>query len=428
MPSLLAKRAVAGRILLATLIIISAVCPLRAETTEESGSILRELEHIALRAKEAEKAVEKRLLSESLRLHFYGYLDASYTQNFNNPSNRINELRIFDVNSNQSRFNLAQFVLRRDAQAGSDWLDRVGFKIKFNAGRDSAFIGGNNIGPWTDFQEYYLQYLAPVGGGLDLKLGQINSIVGYEVVESRHNANYSRSWLFGLGQPFTTRGVRATYELDKRTSLSVGVIEYINSARASTSHDPLVETALTLAPSDRVKLTLYGLAGPRSGASGTDGGTILLAGGFASFHLTDQLSAVLESYYANQPNSSTISQAKNARWDGVAAYLLYDVNQQWGARLRGEVFEDAGGFVSCGGTTAYQPRANVCFGASSVASAPSVAQTLWEFTGTLQYKPLPSLTTRLEYRYDKSSQNVFQVGGRATSYQPTLSFEAIYAF
>ncbi|MGH8135808.1 MAG: hypothetical protein ACRER4_05620, partial [Steroidobacteraceae bacterium] len=108
----------AGRIFLAALITVPTVCPLQADTTEEPGSILQELEHVALRAKAAEKAVEKRLLSESLRLHFYGYLDASYTQNFNNPSNRINELRIFDVNSNQSRFNLAQFVLRRDAQAG----------------------------------------------------------------------------------------------------------------------------------------------------------------------------------------------------------------------------------------------------------------------------------------------------------------------
>ena len=421
------KPRLAARVLLAILIAVSTVHPLRADTAEERRPILETLEHIALRAKEAEKAVEKRLLSESLRLHFYGYIDASYTQNFNNPSNRINELRIFDVNSNQSRFNLAQFVLRRDAQAG-DRLDRIGFKVKFNAGRDSAFIGGNNIGPWTDFQEYYLQYLAPVGRGLDLKLGQINSIVGYEVVESRHNANYSRSWLFGLGQPFTTRGARATYEFDPRASLSVGVIEFINSSRASSSHDPLVETALTLTPSERVKLTLYGLAGPRSGAAGTDGGTILLAGGFASFHLSDQLSAVVESYYANQPNSSTISSAKNARWDGVAGYLLYDVNQQWGLRLRGEIFEDAGGFVSCGGTTSYQPRANVCFGATSSASTPAVAQTLWEFTGTLQYKPVSALTTRLEYRYDKSNQNVFQAGGRATSYQPTLSFEAIYAF
>ena len=63
------------------------------------------------------KTVEKRLLSEEWGLRFYGYLDGSYTQNFNNPSSRINQLRIFDVNSNELRPNLAQFVLEKEAEA-----------------------------------------------------------------------------------------------------------------------------------------------------------------------------------------------------------------------------------------------------------------------------------------------------------------------
>lgn len=70
----------------------------------------------------------------------------------------------------------------------------------------------------------------------------------------------------------------------------------------------------------------------------------------------------------------------------------------------------------------------MCFGATSETAAPAIAQTLWEFTGTVQYKPFASLVTRLEYRYDKSNQNVFQVGERATSYQPTLSLDVIYLF
>src|SRR5262249_28428052 len=250
---------------------------------DEPPAPIERLEHLALRLRAAEKAVEKRLLSESLRVHFYGYLDASYTQNFNTPSNRINELRIFDVNSNQSRFNVGQVVLEREALVGGDGLDRIGLKVKFNAGRDSDFIGGNNIGPWADFQEYYVQYLAPLGSGLDLKLGQMYSIVGYEVVESPRNANYSRSWLFGLGQPFTTRGARVSYEFNKQVSLSVGVIGYINSARADTQHDPLVEYALALIPSDKIKLTWDGLAGPRAGPSGTPGGNLFLTGGFFLF-------------------------------------------------------------------------------------------------------------------------------------------------
>ena len=411
-----------------TLIIALGGFPPEAWAEDTPGPVAQKVEHIALRFKEAEKTAEKRLVSERLGLRFYGYLEGSYTQNFNNPSNHINELRIFDVNSNQFRPNLAQFVLEREAKAGGSGWDRLGFHVKFNAGRDSDFIGGVNLSTWADFQEFYAQYLAPVGHGLKIQVGQINSLVGYEVVESPYDANYSRSWLFGLGQPFTTRGGRISYEFNKQVSLSVGAIGYINSARADTNFDPLVEYALAISPTEKVRLTVYGVAGPRDGPTGTPGGTLFLAGGFVSLHLSDRTSAVIESYYANQSNSSTISAGRNARWDGVAAYLIHDITKEWGVRLRGEIFEDASGMVTCQGTTDYQPRANVCFGATSSAPAPAVAQTLWEFTGTLQYKPFASLMTRLEYRYDKSNQNVFQVGGRATSYQPTLSLDVIYLF
>jgi Putative beta-barrel porin-2, OmpL-like. bbp2 len=399
-----------------------------AKAEAPAGTANQDLDHVALRHTDSLKRVEKRVLSEELGIRFYGYLDGSYTQNFNNPANKINQLRIFDVNSNQFRPNLAQVVLEKEAKADGGWKDRAGFRIKGNAGRDSDFIGGFNLSNWADFQEAYLQYVAPIGKGLNIQLGQFNALVGYEVVESPYNPNYSRSWLFGLGQPFTTRGGRVSYDFTKRISLSVGAISYINSARADSRNDPLMESALTMKPSERLKLTLYSLAGPRPGATGTPGGTILLVGGFVGFKATEQTSIVIESYYANQANSSTVSQAGNARWNGVAGYVIHDFNRQWGVRLRAELFEDAGGFVSCEGTTDYQPKANVCFGATSAVSARPVAQTLWEITSTLQYRPFQSLMTRLEFRYDKSNQNVFQLGSRATSYQPTLSLEAIYVF
>lgn len=368
------------------------------------------------------------LIPDTFGLRLSGYLEGSYTQNFNNPSNRINQLRVFDVNSNQFRPNLAQIVAEREAKATGNWADRSGFRLKFNAGRDSDFIGGTNLSQWADFQEFYLQYIAPVGTGLTMLLGQFNALIGYESVESPHNVNYSRSWLFGLGQPFTTRGMRLSYTFNERVSLSTGVIGYINSARADTRHDPLAESALIIHLFPRLTLTLYGLAGPRSGPTGTPGGMLLLGGGFVNWRMSDRASMIVESYYANQTHSSVVSPSGNARWNGVAGYVLYDFTDRWGIRVRSELYEDAGGLTTCQGNTAYQPRANVCFGATSSAQAPPVTQTLWEFTSTLQFKPIPSLITRMEYRYDKSNQNVFQSGGRATGYQPTLSFEVIYLF
>lgn len=383
-----------------------------------------------LRLKAAEQAVQKRLLFERLNLHVYGYLDGSYTQNFNHPANTINELRVFDVNSNQFRPNLAQIVLDRDATAGSV-TDRIGFRVKANVGRDSAFVGGTNLSElnqWADFQEFYLQYLIPQGNGIDVKVGQMNTLIGYETIESPYNANYSRSWLFGLGQPFTTRGVRVSYRFNNRVWAALGVINQINGNLLTDATTPWIESSVTLVFSDHVKLTLYGFTGPGIGPNKVSWGNNLFGGGFLSVQATTRMSMVLEAYYATIANGSLVQNGKNERWGGVAGYLLYDFSKEWGMRFRSEIFNDTGGFFSCRGTTAYQPQANVCFGATSTQPAPPVSQTLWEVTATLQYKPVSWLITRLEYRYDKSNHNVFQLGNRATNYQPTLSFEVIYLF
>ena len=128
---LLLRRLSLRFVLLAIVVVFLCVAiPLRRAYAahEEPVSPIERFEHVVLRLKGAEQAVEKRFLSEKLRLHFYGYLEGSYTQNFNNPSNRINQLRVFDVNSNEARPNLAQFVLGRDAKYGDAWTERFGFK------------------------------------------------------------------------------------------------------------------------------------------------------------------------------------------------------------------------------------------------------------------------------------------------------------
>ncbi len=367
------------------------------------------------------------IISKALGISFSGYLEGSYTQNFNNPSNGINQLRIFDVNANEFRPNVAKFVLDREADANGTGWDRAGFHVKFNAGKDSKFIGGTNLSPYADFQEFYVQYVLPVGTGLDIKAGRINTLIGFDGLESPENPNYSRSWLFGLGQPFTTFGIRASYEFSKQVSFSIGGINSVTSSTGDSTNKLMVESALVWTVTERLKATFYGLFGPRPGQRPGSDGNRVLGGGFVSYQLTEKASMVLEAYYANQERASDLSRGGNARWDGVAGYLIYDVNKEWGVRFRSEIFEDAGGFVSCNGTESF-PKANVCFGATPHRTSRDAAQTLWETTGTLQYRPIASLLTRLEYRYDKSDRNVFQQGNRATSYQPTLTLDVVYFF
>lgn len=368
-----------------------------------------------------------RYFKQSNGLAFYGYGDGSYTYNFNSPSTGINNLRGFDVGSNAVRLHLAQFVLERKATSKGNWLDRFGARLKFNIGSDSRTVGGTNVGNDADFQEWYLQYLAPIGNGVNIQIGRINSLIGFEVVESPYNFNYSRSFLFNLGQPFTTVGARLTYQFNRYVTLSMAAINSVTSQTTSRSRHPKLETAVSITPRESIHFTLYGLYGFVDGPPGTPGGNRIQGGGFIHLAPAPQIELALEAYYANQADSSPLSPGKNARWNGVAGYVTYELAPKWSIRMRAELFEDASGSVTCLGVAA-PPKSDVCFGATSNTSAPPVAQTMWETTATLQFQPFPFLMSRLEFRYDKSNQDVFQIGNRSTNHQETLALELITLF
>jgi hypothetical protein len=409
---------------------------------EEYDRLVQEPGKIGDLEKAVEKAIKRRSLSETLDLHLYGYVDVSYVSNFGNPADGTNSLRGFDVDSDSFRVHMAQIVLEKQGKTGGELADHAGFRVKLDFGEDSQFTGGSDFSDEVDFQEVYAQFVVPFKRGVDIRLGRQNTLIGFEVIESPYNPNFSRSWLFSFGEPFTTTGVRGAYDFTDNLSFAIGGISSFTEATGDTNGVPSLETALSWKITERISTTgffFWGAEGPRNSKINQD---IVLGGGIFNFLATDKTTFTVEAYYANQANVSTISGAGNGRWDGVAAYVIHDFSDQWGFRVRGEIFEDAGGTRTCLGTLD-PPRADVCFGATASGTADingiqvvtaaqpgsfPTAQTMWETTYTLLYKPVPSLMTRLEYRYDKSNKNTFIVGDRAASYQNTLSFEAIYLF
>ncbi len=406
-------------------------------------SVLERLERL-------EKKVEAPALWKTLGLKLSGGVDIAYTQNFNNPNSNLNQLRIFDTDANGFMPHLVQVLLERPAEAGGGALDRAGFRARLNFGLDARVTKARtNPLPGVsnsefDYQELYIQYIAPVGNGLDVKFGKINTLIGYEVIQSWENPNFSRSFMFGLGQAFTTTGLRVTYQFNPVVLASVGVINGWDNVD-DNNRGKSIEWLLALTPHERFGLSFYGSYGPEQ-PNRTFGGTFtpgpplgnspsanrLAAGTIVTIKVTDQDTVVLEPYYVNETNNparaSNSALKANARWDGFAGYLIHDFTDQWSFRFRGEIFEDAGGARTCSGTFDSAGGVNTCFGATNTTPATPIAQTLWEVTPTLQYKPVPSLITRIEFRHDKSNKNVFQYGGVATNHQETLSIEAIYLF
>jgi hypothetical protein len=449
--------------LLGSNVVFAADAPAAAPT----GSVQERL--TALEAK-----TEAPGLWTTLGFKFSGAAEASYTQNFNNPSTNLNQLRVFDTQANSFVPQVAQFMVERPATDASA-MDRIGFRARVNYGAQSRFSRARtNYQPGTDnteldVHELYGEYIAPIGNGLKIQFGKINTLIGLEVINSWENPNWSRSWTFGLAQAFTETGVRFTYPFASWATLAVGLINGWDNIE-DNNRSKTVTWNLNLTPTEKFGVIFYGGYGAEQTNNGNGGifcfgagpgaatcdpkAKRLVVGSLITIKPTDSDTLIIEPYYGNEENASAsralAGQSPNARWNAFLAYYTHDFNDQtqphaFSLRIRGEIFEDAGGARTCAGGVNVNGGSNVCFGSPAsvgpvignnvfsftpVSGLPpnGQAQTLWEGTFTLQYKPAPSLITRTEFRYDKSNKNVFQQGTDAANNQSTLSFSVTYLF
>ena len=398
-----------------------------------------------------------------------GAVEASYTQNFNNPNTNVNSLRIFDTQANSFVPQVAQIVFERAAVASGSAVDRVGFRARLNFGAQSRFSRARtNFQPGTDnneldFQELYGEYIAPVGNGLKIQAGKINTLIGYEGINSWENPNFSRTFMFGLSQAFTTTGIRFTYPFASWATASIGLINGWDNIE-DNNRGKSFEWKVDLTPHEKFGIAFFGsygaeqsngnaIGGNASTGSCTSGTTgcdptakRTVVGSIITIKPTPMDTLILEPYYGNEGNATNNAGAPshNARWNGLITYFIHDFNDQQqphalSLRLRGEIWEDNGGVRSCVGGNNFNGGTNVCAaspaggfatggGLFNTATGGGVRQTLWEGTFTLQYKPAPSLITRAEFRYDKSDQNVFLRGTTGINNQQTMAFSVVYLF
>jgi hypothetical protein len=451
------------------------------------------------RVAELEKKSDAASLWNTLGFKISGYVDISYVQNFNNPATNVTNMRIFDTQANSFVPQLFQLMLEKPADAAGTGLERAGFRARMNFGAEARFSRARtNFRPGTDntemdTQEIYAEYIAPIGNGLKIQVGKINTLVGYEVINSFENPNFSRTFMFGLSQAFTTTGIRFTYTFNPMVTASIGLVNGWDNIE-DNNKSKTIEYLLAFTPHPRLGINWFGTwggeqsncqgAGTSAAIPANGAGTCFLANGaIAPFgdpsakrfvngliittKPTDSDTIIFEPYYVNEGNAALDPQKQpslggnasgNARWDGMVTYWIHDFNDQtqphaFSLRGRGEIWEDAGGFRACGGAINTNGGTNVCSGAPGAApnagfgtagnvfnqagtgllsngqTTPGfIAQTLWETTWTLQYKPVPNLITRIEGRYDHSNKTPFLRGSQPTNNQEQLGFEVIYLF
>jgi hypothetical protein len=95
----------------------------------------------------------------------------------------------------------------------------------------------------TDFaiKQAFVTLNAPVGNGLDFKVGVFDSPLGYEVFDSGSNPNYTRSYGYAV-EPTELTGVDATYKFCDALTVQGGVADtssaFINNRAAEPGQTP----------------------------------------------------------------------------------------------------------------------------------------------------------------------------------------------
>src|ERR1035437_572880 len=110
----------------------------------------------------------------------------------------------------------------------SDWA--AGYRTDLWFGPDANTLGTTSTrmtginGSDFAIRQAYVALRAPVGTGLDFKMGVFDSIIGYESVEAGNNPNFTRSYGHSI-EPQPETGLLASYRFCDCFSASVGVAD-----------------------------------------------------------------------------------------------------------------------------------------------------------------------------------------------------------
>jgi hypothetical protein len=395
-------------------------------------------------------------------LKFSGHVDGGVMFSGNNPADNVNFGHLYTDRANEAVLNQLMVTLTRPIDSTSSKWD-FGFTLQALYGADARYnhvvnefdyaTDPTEINQITLF-EADLQVHAPIlfSGGVDFKLGQIPTLLGYEVTDSTGNFFYSHSYMFNFGVPVLHTGLEAIAHINPNLDVYLQADTGTNTGipRVGDNNDAagfLAGIGFRALGGNLsvVASTHIGPENPRSFAGPTlhPNSTLRYYNDLnAAYKVNDKLTVVGDFNYVEEDGFH------DAKAYGAALYGLYAVNDWLSVGLRYEIYRDESGFFVgefpgfsdiVDGTRGYpadHPTTGFdAFGGETTYSA---------ITAGVNIKvPLPKVTTvqglmiRPEVRYDSALTNTkpFNQGissgfvfGTPKSDQLTYGFDAILSF
>lgn len=339
-----------------------------------------------------------------------GYLEGSY--NYLSQSQFFTSGvydRLYDLNPNGFTLQQAAVVIAKQPTQGFGGL------LNVIMGSDANQTPAYGMDPWFDSQnlglevvQLYAQYAV---NSFIFMGGKYYALAGYETNQSPQNASFSSSFISSFAQPTAFTGVRAAYAVNDKLNLEVGVNDGWDNIRDWGLRNTVEVGAVYTTPiylfsaywyngeersAEVFPVTNVGPTGIRN-----------LVDLIASMNVTNKLTLAANYDFASQ-NRALLPDGDYGRavWQGIAAYLEYQINPTWRVALRGEYFNDHDGFAT------------------------GVPQSLKEVTLTVGYLVFKHFEVRAETRRDLSNTDSILAKNGVTTSNNMQSFalEGIFTF
>jgi len=317
-----------------------------------------------------------------------GYLQTSYTGNLNKPTDgsgaKVDTVgRAFDTDSNG--FNMNTFLLQLAKPVGDD---KYGFTTRFRTGQDASVISGGNSS--FAVQEAYLTYATTAK--LSFIGGKFNTPLGYEVVDSVSNPQFSEGLLFTFAEPINHTGLKANYVFGERLNATIGLVNGWDVADPDNNSAKTLLWQVATTPLKRLSWYFQGLYGQEFADSDSDQGHSerVTFDTVATFSLTDRISLAGQAIWGEESDDLTVTgDTSTTHWSGLGLWGSFAWNAKHVTSARFEVLED-------------NNESNL-FNNGAFTNGSS-NQTVKDITLTHKHMLTPSMGVRAEYRHDWSTE------------------------
>ena len=366
----------------------------------------------------------------------------SQTDGFNGPVT-------FGDQANRAQMNQFNIFIERAVKTeGKTW--DIGFRADFMFGTDAIFTQayGNpafdvhngraldDRGNWDldicckslrtygiAIPQAYAEIYAPIGNGLNVKVGHFYTPIGYESVPAPNNFFYTHAYTMQYGEPFTHTGVLANYKINGNFTTFAGAIGGSGTGGWDGNFDRQMGNwggigGVTWTSNDAK--TSLNISGTGSTASTRNSSFWGMYSVVFKHMVTDKTHLIVQHDHGFADNVllANLHQSgvnSDAAWYGVNTHLYYDLTKDFSIGARAEWFRDRDGFrvFSPGRVAAATNHLGSSYalgGATQLATstpADYYAVTLganWKAAKTLnlKWKGLKQLNIRPNIRWDRA--------------------------